>query len=434
MPLAAATANEYFRLSGQQQVLYAYWLAAGDVARARLAMNVANWYYQQLGIPYFMPTDLPGYVPQPTSPDAAVVINASLPAAPLVPILADGSAASSGSGSGSSDGGVLGANSLGPAFAGDAPYGSAQYCLSYPDDPICTGGGYIFGPDPDPGGPIYITNPVTITINQNGVTLADVASRISGALATAAAAIATAVDSALATAIKGIQHALNVLGNELASVFHLLSRLAGYILQMLKGLLLGVIHGLVAAVEAIGKMLKDVFANGIMPALQALQKARDWLIKIYERFLRPLLIVLQDLRKVLAILRAFHVGFATKLDNVLADIQSKISTPLLYLLQFTNAVANYINLILDARLFLQRPLFLASLNAYKGSSLNLLIGAMNPTPDPARVAALQATAVIPTPTQSSNDLHQFLQGNSGAMAVPIAQRTADLQGYLQNGF
>lgn len=426
MALSTAIAQQYFRQSAQQQVLYAYWLAAGDVDRARLAMNEANWYYQQLGIPYFLPTDLPGYAPNPTSPDAAVAIQASLPLNVTTTASAGGAGGSSGSGFQPHD-------VTSGGYAGDAPYGSAQYCLAFPDDPICTGGGYIFNPPDYGNGPVYVDNPVTIIINQDGLTLADVTSRISGALATAAAAIATAIDSALAAAIAGIQHALNAIGNELAAVFHLLSRLAGYILQMLKGLLLGVIHALVAAVDAIGKMLKDVFANGIMPALQALQHLRDYLVKIYERFLRPLLIVLQDLRKVLAILRVFHVGFATKLDNVLADIQSKISTPLLYLLRYTNVVANYINLILDARLFLQRPLFLASLNAYKGSAANLLINGMNPPPDPAKIAALQATAVIPTSAQSSGDLHQFLQSKSGAMATPIAQNTAALQGYLQQG-
>jgi len=74
MALSTAIAQQYFRQSAQQQVLYAYWLDAGDVERARLAMDVANWYYQQLGIPYYLPTDLTGYVPKPTTPDAATAL------------------------------------------------------------------------------------------------------------------------------------------------------------------------------------------------------------------------------------------------------------------------------------------------------------------------------------------------------------------------
>jgi len=433
MALSKAVAEQYFRQSAQQQVLYAYWLAFGDLARARLAMDVANWYYQQLGIPLYLPSDLIGYAPHPTTPDAADAIAATLPVDAGGPAIAGSGSAGSGSGSGSAGSGFK-PHDVSSGFGGDAPVGSAQYCILYPEDPICSGGGYNYGLGGGiDSGPITINNPVNITINQNGATLADVTSRISGALATAAAAIVTAENAALAAAIAGIQHALNAIGNELASVFHLLSRLAGYVLGFLKTLLKDVVHALVAAVDAIGKMLKDVFAHGIIPALQALQRLRDYLLKIYERYLRPLLIVLQDLRKVLAILKAFHVGFATKLDNVLADIQSKLSTPLLYLLRYTNAIANYINLILDARLFLQRPLFLASANANKGSLLNLLINAMNPTPDPAAVAALQATAVIPTPAESQNALKQFLTNGSGPMAASIAQNKADAQRYLVQG-
>ncbi len=433
MALAASVASEYLRQAGQQQVLYSYWRSAGDVARARLALDVSNWYFQQIGIPFYYPTDFIGYVPSPTSPDTAVAIGATLTTATNIPAIGGGSSPAPGADSTSTDG--LQANYTDPFGGGYGPSSLNDYCAWFPDDPICWGSGSCFDAScggGGGGGPIY-SGPVTIVINQQGLTLADVASKISGALATAAAAIATAVDTVLGTAIAGIQHAINAIGNQLVSVFHLLARLSGFILQFLKGLLLDVVKGLVAAVRAIGEVLKNVIQGGLIPALQALGKLRDYLVKIYERFLRPLLIVLQDIRKVLAILKVFHIGFATKLDAVLADIQSKISTPLLYLLRFTNTIANYINLILDARLFIQRPLFLASANANKGSLLNLLINAMNPTPDPAAIAAQQAKAVIPTPAQSQGQLQDFLASGGGSMATSIAQNSADLQRYLQQG-
>lgn len=421
MALDAATSDEYFRLAQQQQVLFAYWLDAGVPSRARLALDVANWYYQQLGLGYFIPTNLAGYAPNPTTPDAALALAASLPTEP------DPAAPAT----------ALSPRDVGGSFTSNFIDPMNDYCSAFPTDPACwnsfSGGGSDDGGGNFPAPISVFVEPVTVIINQNGLTLADVASRISGALSTAAVAIATAVDSVVATAIRGIQAALNAIGNELMSVFHLLSRLAGYILQFLKGLLLDVVHGIVAALSAIGRMLKDVFAHGIMPALQALQKLRNYLMQIYQRFLRPLLVVIQDIRKVLAILRAFHVGFATKLDNALADIQSKISTPLLYLLRYTNAIANYINLILDARLLLQKPLFLASLNAYKGSSINLLINSMNPTPDPAAIAALQASTPQLTPAQATDQMNQLLQSNSGPLAAPVAQQVTAFQSYIGQG-
>lgn len=421
MALDAATSDEYFRLAQQQQVLFAYWLDAGVPSRARLALDVANWYYQQLGLGYFIPTNLAGYAPNPTTPDAALALAASLPTEP------DPAAPAT----------ALSPRDLGGSFTGNFIDPMNDYCSAFPSDPACWnsfgGGGSDDGGGNFPAPISVFVEPVTVVINQSGLTLADVASRISGALSTAAVAIATAVDSVVATAIRGIQAALNAIGNELMSVFHLLSRLAGYILQFLKGLLLDVVHGIVSALSAIGRMLKDVFAHGIMPALQALQKARDYLMQIYQRFLRPLLVVIQDIRKVLAILSVFHLKFAQKLDAALADIQSKISTPLLFLLRYTNAIANYINLILDARLFIQRPLFLASLNAYKGSSINLLVNSMNPKPDAAAIAALQASQPQLTPAVVTTQFSDLLQSGTGPLADPVAQNVALLKTYLGQG-
>jgi hypothetical protein len=129
----------------------------------------------------------------------------------------------------------------------------------------------------------------------------------------------------------------------------------------------------------------------------------------------------------------FHIRFAFKLDAVLADVQSKITTPLLYLLRYTNEIANYINLILDARLFIQRPLFLASANANKGSLLNLLINAMNPAPNAAAIAALQAAHPIPTQTQAVADFDEYMRSGGGPLHSQLVGASQIMDFYLKNG-
>lgn len=456
MALDPTTASQYFQGAQQQQQLFAYWFAAGDVARAELAMDVANWYYQQLGMAIYLPANDPGYVPSPTSPQAAATIAQNLPLVlsgdlngqVAAGLAGAGSAIGAGiqdltsglpsPGTGSGRGPTSVQNPLagsGALNSGPQPQSLDDYCFEYPDDPICY---YDGGPPSQSGGegPVTITvnDPTTIVINQTGLTIGTVASAIQGALAAAAAAIANATDAAVAAALAGVQNAINALGTALQNVFGVLSRLAGLILKFLQGLLLDIVHALVAAVQAIGQMLKDVFQNVIMPALQALQQLRNYLIQIYQRFLRPLLIWLQDARKVLAILKAFHIGFATKLDNAIADIQAKITAPLFYLLTYTNMVANYLNLILTAGLILQRPLFLNSFNAYKGSALTLGINAMNPTVDPAALAALQASVTVQPPPQSVAATTQLLTDGTGAYADTVTAQSAQLDVYLLQGF
>jgi len=433
MPLDSLTAANFVRAAQGLQEVYAFWRSDGDVKRAQLAMDAANWYYQQLGLPFYYPGDFPGYVPSPTSPAAYDAIANSLP---LPAALGGGSAGGSGSGSGSTSQ-QLQANAIARLSSAYVPQGAlGEYCSMFSDDPICYGGDGFYQGGLDNGGggnTVYIDQPVTVIINQQGLTLQDVASRISSALASAIQAVVKVVDAAMVAAIAGIQHALNTLGNELLSVFQKLSRLAGYVLSFLKGLLLDVVHGLVRALSALATLLKDVFTKGLMPALRALQHMRDYLMKLYERFFRPLLVVLQDVRRILAILRVFHIRFASKLDAVLADIQAKISAPLLYLLKWTNTVANYINLILDARLLIQKPLWLATFKQHAGSSVTLQLNSMTGRPDPATLAALQATPAPATPAQSTASLNQFLADGSGDYAALVKQQQTQLDMYLTQG-
>jgi hypothetical protein len=455
MALDATTADEYFRAAQQQQQLFAFWFAAGDVPRAELALNVGNWYYQQLGLPYYQPADDPGYLIRPIDAATGALIAASLPvtAGTNTNDVAGGTltagAGATGSSyqdltrslpaTGSSAGGSASTGALSTPSVHALDFGGFQdptpdYCWWYPDDPICWN---YFGGIPIGGGggdPVtVIGGDTTIIINQQGLSLGTVASLIKGALGAAAAAIATATDEVIAAAISGIQKALNALGNALQRVFSELARLSGLILKFLQGLLLDIVHGLVIAVEKIAALLKDVLQHGIMPALQALQKLRNYLIRIYERFFRPLLIFLQRVRQVLAILKAFHIGFASKLDGILADIQAKITAPLFYLLRYTNAIANYLNLILTFNYLLQKPLFLNSLNAYMGSALALQINAMNPMPNPADVQALQAAGAVPSPAQSAAALDQYLTDGTGPYGELLTEKRAQLELILAQG-
>jgi hypothetical protein len=456
MALDATTADEYIRSAQQQQQLFAFWWAAGDVARAELAMNVGNWYYQQLGLPFYQPAEDPGYTVSPIDPATGTLIAASLPVNPGSNAIGAGVGTVTGAG-GTSGAGYQDltrtAGSIGTTAGGSGnsaalatpsvhalDYGgftdpTADYCYYYPDDPICWDNYGGTDPGGGGGGPITVVPPpVTVVINENGLTLGTVASLIKGALGAAAAAIASAADAVVAAAISGIQKALTALGNALQQVFGELARLAGLILKFLQGLLLDIVHGLVAAVAKIGALLQDVIHNVIMPALQALQKLRNYLIGLYERFFRPLLIFLQRIRQVLAILKAFHIGFASKLDAAIADIQAKISAPLFYLLRYTNAIANYLNLILTFNYLLQKPLFLNSLNAYKGSAIGLQLNAMNPVPDPAALAALQASGATPTPTQSAAATVNLLANGSGDYAPIVTGEASQLDTYLLQGF
>lgn len=285
-----------------------------------------------------------------------------------------------------------------------------SYCCFFPEDPICGGGGYPPGlPWPFPGG-IGGGGGVTIV---EGVQESTVWSDIWGGLSTLWSIVVGAVDAALVAAIAGIQSALTAIANALAAAFHTLARLAGLILKFLATLLKDIVKVAVKAIQEIGRRLAQLYEKVFKPILQALAKIRQRLMDIYNRFIRPALIILQRIRTILGILKIFHIKWAAKLDVALADIQSRIIAPFLKVLGMVNQLGNWMNLILTVGYLIQKPLWINSFGAYKGSSIALQVNAMNPPPDPHALDSFRQGPQVPTEQQSVSNLHQFLSTGQG---------------------
>lgn len=317
-------------------------------------------------------------------------------------------------------------NLVATALAAGLTSGTGGYCDLFPDDTFCGGYGNYGGLNPPfEGG--------STTIVDTGVTGSDVTNAINSALSGLWAAAVGAIDAVVAGAINGIQKAITALGNSLLSAWQILSRLGGLLLNFLRTLWTAVVKLIVTALQQLQTLIKDLYDRVLKPALQALHSIRQKIIDIYTRVVRPLIIVIQDVRQVLAVLKLFHIGFADKLDKTLADLEQRISAPLLLLLRYTNQVANWINLISTAGYLLQKPIFMGSLNAYKGSTFNLLANSVNKTPSPAAAAALQTAGTIPPAQQTASDFAQYAASGSGAMADSINAQIAAFKSYTSQG-
>jgi hypothetical protein len=300
----------------------------------------------------------------------------------------------------------------------DPTGGSGSYCDEFPDDPLCdvwgggSGGGIIFGGGNSGG----VYQPVII---QEGLNATDVHGIVDAGLDTVWSAVVGAIDATVLVAIAAIQDAITALGNAIKAAFAMLARLGGFILNALKSMLNGLLHSILQVLQDIRNILQHIAKDVILPIAKAVQAMRDKILALYKRFIRPLLIWIQDVRRVLNILAIFHVPFAQKLDAKLADLERRITAPLLLLLRYTNQVANWMNLIVTANYLIQKPIFLWSQNAYKGESLNLFANAMNKPASPATIASAQAAFAAPSSKQTADDLTVFLQADSGPYAEPI---------------
>ena len=314
-------------------------------------------------------------------------------------------------------------------FGGGGDY---DYCAANPEDPYCQfyiGLGDLAGLI---GGPTVVNN--TVVINETGLLAADVQQLIDNGLSGLWGAVVTGVDDTVKAVVSTIQTAITELGNAVKAAYAWLSRLAGLILSLLKTILGDILNALVKAVQELEQAVKDLYQDVLKPIAQTLQNIRDRILDIWKKFFVPLLVFLQDIRRILTILSLFHVKFAAKLDSAIADLERRITAPLFYLLGFVNQVANWINLILAANYLLQKPLFLASLNAYLGESINLQLNGMHKPIDAATLAASQATAVYPTAAQSAADFQQFLSTGTGPFQPVVTDVTAVFEQYAQGNY
>lgn len=352
-------------------------------------------------------------------------IPATTPSSPAAPTAGRGAPAATAVTGPSSAGSSA---TLKPRASGYDPYGdSGSYCDMYPDDPLCDiwggGGGIVFGGGST--GTVY--QPVIV---QEGISATDVHGIVDGGLNTVWSAVTGAIDAIVLVAISAIQDALTALGNAIKAVWAILSRMAGFILNALKSLLRDVVKGLIQVFEDIRNILKKITKDILVPLAKGIVAARDRLLKIYKQFIRPLLVWMQDVRRILNILAVFHVPFAQKLDAKLADLERRITAPFLLLLRYSNAVANWMNLIVTARYLLQKPIWLWSLNAYKGESINLLTSAMNTPATAAMKVKASSAFTLGDATTAKSDLTAYLQTGNANMTVPIASANQTFDSFL----
>jgi hypothetical protein len=169
------------------------------------------------------------------------------------------------------------------------------------------------------------------------------------------------------------------------AVYNVLVAVANFLYGLIKALVgvLVIIYG------KIRDFLKMVWENYIKKAipwiLQHIQKVRNWLkrtigpiIKRLETIKRwydehilkqqlRLIRMIQTIRRFLGILRLFHIAWAAKLDNALADVQNRIAKEISITRGILNQIINTLQLAFDPTLILTRNVLGASLLSNLGA-------------------------------------------------------------------
>jgi hypothetical protein len=97
------------------------------------------------------------------------------------------------------------------------------------------------------------------------------------------------------------------------------------------------------------------------PVLAWLRQLRDSLLAFWKTWIRPWLDLIDVTRKGLRVLSSMGIGWARRLDAYLADLESRIEKPFLFVLSKLNEVINVVNRIVTLDGLLQRVALIRSL-------------------------------------------------------------------------
>lgn len=167
------------------------------------------------------------------------------------------------------------------------------------------------------------------------------------------------------------------------SIVNWILRVVVALFTFLYNILVAIVNALITIFKSIGKFLLHIWTKYLPNAINWLacnyQKVRNWLkrtlgpvIKFfqkvkhwYDTHILPqqlrLLKFLQAVRRVLGILRIFHIKWAAALDNALVDIQNRIEKSIAFTRGILNQIINTLALVLDPTLLVFRNVLGGSL-------------------------------------------------------------------------
>lgn len=155
------------------------------------------------------------------------------------------------------------------------------------------------------------------------------------------------IGSVISTVVNGILSVLAGLAGVLTQIYGDLTK----VFQKLSLFLLHVWRWL--AKTWLGKLVREIIKirdkidNWLKPILKQIQIMRQQEELLYKLYIQPVLNFISRMRQALILLRAMHVKFAAQLDQDLAEIQGKIAQVVIDARAQLNALAGYINVVLD---------------------------------------------------------------------------------------
>lgn len=167
------------------------------------------------------------------------------------------------------------------------------------------------------------------------------------------------------------------------------------------------------------------------PIFRFLRFVRDDLLKLYDKWVRPILDSIGVARKILGVFKALGLDWAKALDAKLAGLEAAIDRPFRLLLQKINEVQNFVNRIATLDGLFQRLALVRSIERdIRYVSRAFVNWHVAPLTD-SEIAEAQARMKTRSMADVQRDTEAALVGRSGPYEAWAVEMSATIKGYLR---
>lgn len=147
------------------------------------------------------------------------------------------------------------------------------------------------------------------------------------------------------------------LGQVLASLGGLLRSLITFLQAIWQFIVKRILGGILAELRAATKWLE----GHLKPLIDAMTNAQKRLQRLFNTYIRPVLIFLQRVRAFVHILALLHIGIAQRLDGWLTNLQNKVLQGFYTITGTLNTVIGILRALQDPTYLIKHPVLLLSI-------------------------------------------------------------------------
>jgi hypothetical protein len=192
-----------------------------------------------------------------------------------------------------------------------------------------------------------------------------------------------------------------------------LKRIAGGVLDALRALLRGdwsrLWHDIVNAWKVLREWAQVIYKTIYGP----IDQMRRTIGKLYDTFWKPVINVIDSMRRITQVIGIFDRKLAQRLDQRLWALEGKILAPITAMYGRLNSISSYFSAIITATGLLDRPLLLASVKRDVSLLWHTLVNPFGQTPKPV------TAVVMPTIKQSHDAVVDYWNNGSGDLAPAV---------------